>query len=159
VLLELQSFSKAVIITSVINVSETITDSAEVFTMKKILKLGITLLVLYFVARALAEYFRPTRVRLDEYDATVPPDHRRQPPPPTPQAPTTRPAAPSDRVHLNEADAAALASLPRIGPALADRIVNHRNEFGSFGSLDELTKVRGIGSNLVERLRPLVAIS
>lgn len=48
-------------------------------------------------------------------------------------------------VNLNTADAAALEELPGIGPALAERIVDHRESHGDFGSLEELAAVSGIG--------------
>jgi competence protein ComEA len=64
-----------------------------------------------------------------------------------------------DRVNLNQANAEALITLPGIGPRLADRIVAHRQEAGSFTNLDELSMVQGIGPALVERLRSLVTLS
>jgi len=59
-------------------------------------------------------------------------------------------------VDLNTADAAALDGLPGIGPVLAQRIVEHRDE-RPFASVDELGDVPGIGPTLLERLRPLVS--
>jgi competence protein ComEA len=53
-----------------------------------------------------------------------------------------------------------LESLPRIGPALAARIVAERNARGAFGSLDSLeARVRGIGPALAELLRTRVTFS
>jgi competence ComEA-like helix-hairpin-helix protein len=126
--------------------------------MKRFLKLAITLSVLYVVVRQLTEYLRPTRVSLDEYVPGFPP-HPKPAPPGPPLASTEPSAGPSDRIiNLNEADVSDLTSLPGIGPALAGRIVSYRNQFGSFSSVQELSKVRGIGSTQVERLRPLVMI-
>lgn len=64
-------------------------------------------------------------------------------------------AAPSgdDRVDLNSADQAALETLPRIGPALAERIVAWREENGRFQSVDDLLAVPGIGEKLLEGIR------
>ncbi|MDZ5077910.1 ComEA family DNA-binding protein [Nesterenkonia sp. HG001] len=53
-------------------------------------------------------------------------------------------------VNLNEADAGQLEQLPGIGPALAERIVDHRSDQGPFGSLEELAGVRGIGPAILE---------
>ena len=61
-------------------------------------------------------------------------------------------------VGLNTADAAALDSLPGVGPVLAQRIIDWRSEHGRFTSVDELGEVSGIGDKLLERLRPLVTL-
>lgn len=60
-------------------------------------------------------------------------------------------------VDLNTADAAALDALPGIGPVLAERIVQHRQE-RPFASVDELADVRGIGTALLEGVRELVRV-
>ena len=60
-------------------------------------------------------------------------------------------------IDLNTADAAALDELPGIGPVLAGRIVERRTEH-PFTAVDELSEVDGIGTALVERLRPLVHV-
>jgi competence protein ComEA len=49
-------------------------------------------------------------------------------------------------------------TLPRIGPALADRILAHRAQFGPFLSVDDLLMIRGIGPATLERLRPLLYV-
>ncbi len=54
---------------------------------------------------------------------------------------------------------AAIESLPRIGPALASRIIASRDSFGAFGSIDGLQRVRGIGPAMAKALRPLVTFS
>ncbi|GAA1121384.1 ComEA family DNA-binding protein [Citricoccus alkalitolerans] len=60
-------------------------------------------------------------------------------------------------VNLNTADVAALEQLPGIGPALAGRIVEHRDHVGPFGSLEDLDAVSGIGPAMMERLDGLVS--
>ena len=68
-------------------------------------------------------------------------------------------SAPGDgRVNLNTADAALLDTLPRIGPAMAQRIIQWREANGRFTSVDDLRAVSGIGDKLLESLRPLVTI-
>lgn len=61
-------------------------------------------------------------------------------------------------VNLNTADAAALQTLPRVGPALADRIITWREANGGFRSVDDLLSVSGIGDKTFEGLRALVTV-
>ncbi len=69
------------------------------------------------------------------------------------QVPTLEP------VDLDRADADALERLPRIGPALAARIVDDRKSKGPFGSLEALQRVRGIGPKVAAGLRAHVTFS
>ena len=81
-------------------------------------------------------------------------------------ATTTTPAAPGagsgsspgSPVNLNTADAAALETLPRVGPALAARIIDWRNVNGRFASVEQLLDVSGIGQKTFEQLRELVTV-
>jgi competence ComEA-like helix-hairpin-helix protein len=62
-------------------------------------------------------------------------------------------------IDLDYASTDQIESLPGIGPALARRIVAHRDSAGAFAELSALCEVRGIGPALVERLRPLVTFT
>lgn len=62
------------------------------------------------------------------------------------------------RVNLNTADAAALDTLPRIGPAMAARILAWREANGRFTSIDDLRNVAGIGDATFDGLRDLVTV-
>ena len=69
------------------------------------------------------------------------------------------PASPGDgRVDLNTADVAALDTLPRIGPALAQRIIDWRDANGRFTSVEDLLAVPGIGDKMLAALRDLVRV-
>lgn len=58
------------------------------------------------------------------------------------------------RICINSASAVELTDLPGIGPALAGRILEYREEHGPFESVDCLLNIRGIGERVLERLRP-----
>jgi len=75
-------------------------------------------------------------------------------------APLAPGAAPpgDDRIDLNTADQAALETLPRIGPAIAERIISWRDENGRFRSVDDLLAVPGIGEKLLAGLRDGVRV-
>lgn len=60
----------------------------------------------------------------------------------------------ASRIDLNRASAAELEALPRIGPALARRIVEYRERHGPFRTIEELDHVSGIGPRTLELLRP-----
>ncbi len=68
-------------------------------------------------------------------------------------------ATPVGPVDVDQADAAALIALPRIGPVLAARIVADRDSLGPFGSLEALERVRGIGPAMIGQLAPHVTFS
>lgn len=64
----------------------------------------------------------------------------------------------STPVNINTATAEELQSLPRIGPAMAQRIIAWREAHGGFRSVDELDAVPGIGPSMLENLRPMVTV-
>lgn len=74
----------------------------------------------------------------------------------TGSAQSARSASSQAPLDVNRATAEELERLPGIGPALARRIIAHRDSVGPFGSVDQLQRVKGIGPALVARLRPLV---
>lgn len=61
-------------------------------------------------------------------------------------------------VNLNTADVAALDTLPRVGPAIAQRIIDWREQNGAFTSVDDLLAVPGIGEKMLAALRDLVRV-
>lgn len=75
----------------------------------------------------------------------------------TPAESTGAAAARSDGlVDLNSATATDLEALPGIGPVLAQRIVQWREDNGRFTDVEVLGEVSGIGDALMAQLRPLV---
>lgn len=69
------------------------------------------------------------------------------------------PAAVSERVNINTADAAALDRvLINVGPAKAEAIVAYRRANGPFRSIDQLALVKGIGLKTIERNRTRILL-
>jgi len=58
------------------------------------------------------------------------------------------------RMDLNTADVEMLQRLPRIGPALAGRIIAYRQDRGPFSSVNQVVNVRGIGEKTLEKMTP-----
>ncbi len=58
-----------------------------------------------------------------------------------------------NKVNINHADKGELDTLPGVGPALAERIIEYRQANGSFSSIDELKNVPGIGSSKFEKMK------
>lgn len=67
-------------------------------------------------------------------------------------------AATAGPVDLNTATLEQLDTLPGVGPATAQAIIDHRTRNGRFRSVDDLLEVRGIGPAKLEQLRPLVRV-
>jgi competence protein ComEA len=65
---------------------------------------------------------------------------------------------PADKININTADAEQLAELPRVGPVLAGRIVEFREQHGPFGQPSDLDAVPGIGPVMLEALVDLVTV-
>jgi len=61
-------------------------------------------------------------------------------------------------VDLNSADAAALETLPGVGPATSAAILDWRRQNGAFRSVDDLLGVSGIGEKTLAKLAPLVTV-
>lgn len=62
------------------------------------------------------------------------------------------------KINLNTADAIQLDTLPRIGPAMAERIIGWRDANGRFTSVEDLLAVPGIGEKMLAALRDLVTV-
>jgi len=62
------------------------------------------------------------------------------------------------RINLNQASATLLQELPGIGPALAGRIVDYREQVGGFGSVEQLQEVSGIGPAVMNNVRDQVSV-
>lgn len=68
------------------------------------------------------------------------------------------PAA-SGKVNINTASAQQLTLLPRVGPAVAQRILDFRKDNGPFKKAEDLMLVRGIGEKTYEGMAPYITLS
>jgi competence protein ComEA len=62
------------------------------------------------------------------------------------------------KVNINTATAAELETLPRIGPAMAQRIIEYRTANGPFPSIEAIQNVKGIGPATFEQLKDLITV-
>ncbi len=62
------------------------------------------------------------------------------------------------QININKASVEELVQLPRVGPKVAERIVEYRNQNGGFKTVDDLKGVQGIGDKVMEQLRPHVTV-
>ena len=62
------------------------------------------------------------------------------------------------KIDLNTATKSQLVTLPGIGEAMAERIILHREEKGSFKSINDLKKIKGIGEKKFEKLKPHIEV-
>jgi competence ComEA-like helix-hairpin-helix protein len=68
-------------------------------------------------------------------------------------------SSPAKKININQASAAQLVHLPRVGAKLADRIVDYRKAHGQFGQAEQLMEVKGVGEKLFKQLKPYIALS
>ena len=61
-------------------------------------------------------------------------------------------------VNINTASKKELDALPGIGETLAQRIIDYRSANGPFSTVDDLTKVKGIGAKTLEKLKPYATV-
>ena len=65
---------------------------------------------------------------------------------------------PSGKININTADKTRLMDIPGVGEVTAGKIIDYRNTYGSFKSVDELINISGIGEKKLENMRPYVTV-
>ena len=66
--------------------------------------------------------------------------------------------APKARININTASASELESLPRIGPKVAQRIVDFRTKNGNFKKVEEIMRIQGIGEKIFDQIKDLITV-
>lgn len=64
----------------------------------------------------------------------------------------------TNMVNINKASQTELETLPGIGPSIALKIINYREENGKFSSVEDLRNVNGIGDSKFENIKNLVSV-
>ena len=77
---------------------------------------------------------------------------------PAAKSSTSSKAAPSGPVNINTAGAEELDTLPGIGPAMAQRIIEFRETEGAFTAIEDIKKVKGIGEAKFEKMKDKICI-
>ncbi|SMB92881.1 competence protein ComEA [Thermanaeromonas toyohensis ToBE] len=62
------------------------------------------------------------------------------------------------KVNINTAGLEELDSLPGLGPSLAQRIIEYRQQHGPFQNIEDLQNVPGIGAKRWENLKDLITV-
>ena len=70
--------------------------------------------------------------------------------------PTATAAAP---VNLNTATAEQLATIPGVGPKMAERIIDYRQKNGGFKKVEDLMNVSGVGEKSFLKMKPLITVT
>lgn len=62
----------------------------------------------------------------------------------------------SKTINVNAATSEDLESISGIGEVIASRIIDYRNQFGSFDNLEDLKKIKGIGNKKIETIKKYI---
>lgn len=62
------------------------------------------------------------------------------------------------KININSDSVSELAKLPKVGPALAKRILEYRKQNGNFKKPSEIKKVKGIGPKIYQQIQPYISV-
>ncbi len=61
------------------------------------------------------------------------------------------------KVNINTASVEQLTALQGIGEKKAESIIEHREKFGSFATIEDLKSVKGVGDKIFSKIKDLIA--
>ena len=111
-----------------------------------------------FLAEADKQFINLARILEDGELLEIPYAEGFSPVIPTPIPDLVLPGSESDLVNINTAASFELESLPGIGPTIAQRIVDYREQNGPFLSIEDIVNVSGIGPGIFERIKDLITV-
>lgn len=72
-----------------------------------------------------------------------------------PTKPAVQAAVP---ISINHADVNQLGTIKGVGPSMAKAILAYRDKHGKFDSIDDLIKIKGIGTKLLKKISPYISL-
>lgn len=111
-----------------------------------------------FLAEADKELINLARVLEDGEKLEIPYAEGFSPVLPTPVQSIIIPGDDEDLININTASSFELETLPGIGPAIAQRIIEYREANGPFLAIEDIVNVSGIGPGTYERIRDLITV-
>ena len=77
----------------------------------------------------------------------------------TPKTAATVTATATAPVNLNTATVDQLATIPGVGPRMAERIIDYRQKNGGFKKVEDLMNVSGVGEKSFLKMKPLITVT
>ena len=84
-------------------------------------------------------------------------------PPPSNPEPAPQPSpvpipAPLGKININTANLEELEQIMGVGPVIAQRIIDYRNEHGPFQRIEDIKNVKGIGDATFEKMKDEITV-
>ena len=128
-------------------------ESPDVYTLPEGARVGDVLSLAVLTAEADPEQLNLAQILVDGVKIIVPKKGE------TPIAQdTTSPEMETNGVHVNSATKEELMTVPGIGPAKAEAILNHLKENGPFKTYEALGDVKGFGEKTLESMKPYLLV-
>ncbi|HEY4509442.1 MAG TPA: helix-hairpin-helix domain-containing protein [Candidatus Paceibacterota bacterium] len=80
------------------------------------------------------------------------------PPPSNPEPPPPPPPVLEEKININTANLEELDQITGVGPAIAQRVIDYRNQNGPFQTIEEIKNVSGIGDITFEKMKDEITV-